>query len=119
MGEECSTCRICTDQEEIRAESTIGNNPIITNKNGKDILNERSHKTSQKSTYHTVKSNKSSNNDKYIDNNNKILCNKYKRKEGRKSTLDSIKFTDKKKSEFEEELRKSINSMHERKSSYY
>ena len=36
MGEECSTCRICTDQEEIRAESTIGNNPIITNKNGKD-----------------------------------------------------------------------------------
>ena len=78
------------------------------NKNGKDILNERSHKTSQKSTYHTVKSNKSSNNDKYIDNNNKILCNKYKRKEGRKSTLDSIKFTDKKKSEFEEELRKSI-----------
>ena len=118
MGEECSTCRICTDQEEIRAESTIGNNPIITNKNGKDILNERSHKTSQKSTYHTVKSNKSSNNDKYIDNNNKILCNKYKRKEGRKSTLDSIKFTDKKKSEFEEELRKSINSMHERKSSY-
>ena len=83
MGEECSTCRICTDQEEIRAESTIGNNPIITNKNGKDILNERSHKTSQKSTYHTVKSNKSSNNDKYIDNHNKILCNKYKRKEGR------------------------------------
>ena len=83
MGEECSTCRICTDQEEIRAESTIGNNPIITNKNGKDILNERSQKTSQKSTYHTVKSNKSSNNDKYIDNNNKILCNKYKRKEGK------------------------------------
>ena len=36
MGEECSTCRICTDQEEIRAESTIENNPIITNKNEKD-----------------------------------------------------------------------------------
>ena len=59
MREECSTCWICTDQEKIRAESTIGNNPIITNKNEKDILNERSHKIWQKSTYHSVKSNKS------------------------------------------------------------
>ena len=117
MGEECSTCRICSDQEEIRAESTMNNNPIIPNKNKQGISKEKSHKTSQKSTNHTVISIQTTNEEK-IMNNNKIQCNKYKRKEGRKSTLDSIKFSDKKKSEFEEELRKSINSIHERKSSF-
>ena len=117
MGEECSTCRMCSDQEEIRAESTLNNNPIIKNKNEKGISKEKSHKTSQKSTNHTVISIQSNNEEKNM-NNNKIECNKYKRKEGRKSTLDSIKFSDKKKSEFEDELRKSINSMHERKSSF-
>ena len=117
MGEECSTCRMCSDQEEIRAESTLNNNPIIKNKNEKGISKEKSHKTSQKSTNHTVISIQSNNEEKNM-NNNKIECNKYKRKEGRKSTLDSIKFSDKKKSEFEDELRKSISSMHERKSSF-
>ena len=115
MGEECSTCRMCSDQDEIRAETTMINKPIIKNKNEKGIMEDRTHKTSQKSTNHTVNSSKT--NEDY-NNTNKIACNKYKRKEGRKSTLDSIKFSDKKKSEFEEELRKSISSMHERKSSF-
>ena len=115
MGEECSTCRICSDQDEIRAETTMINKPIIKNKNEKGIIEDRTHKTSQKSTNHTVNSSKTNEDN---DNANKITCNKYKRKEGRKSTLDSIKFSDKKKSEFEEELRKSISSMHERKSSF-
>ena len=120
MGEECSTCRMCSDQEEIKAETTMINNPIITNKNEKGIVEERNNKTSQKSTYHTMNSFKSKKNEENMNNNNnnKISCDKYKRKEGRKSTLDSLKFNDKKKSEFEEELRKSINSIHERKSSY-
>ena len=114
MGEECSTCRMCSDQDEIRAETTMINKPIIKNKNEKGIMEDRTHKTSQKSTNHTVNSSKTNED----NNTNKIACNKYKRKEGRKSTLDSIKFSDKKKSEFEEELRKSISSMHERKSSF-
>ena len=119
MGEECSTCRMCSDQEEIKAETTMINNPIIMNKNEKGIVEERNNKTSQKSTYHTMNSFKSKKNEENMNNNNnKISCDKYKRKEGRKSTLDSLKFNDKKKSEFEEELRKSINSIHERKSSY-
>ena len=117
MGEECSSCKLCTDQEEIRAESTMINKPIIKNKNEKGLIEERNHKTSQKSTNHTVNSSNSHINKENMNNINKISCNKYKRKEGRKSTLDSIKFTDKKKSEFEEELRKSISSLNERKSS--
>ena len=120
MGEECSTCKMCSDQDEIKAETTMINNPIIMNKNEKGIVEERNNKTSQKSTYHTMNSFKSKKNEENMNNNNnnKISCDKYKRKEGRKSTLDSLKFNDKKKSEFEEELRKSINSIHERKSSY-
>ena len=123
MGEECSTCRICSDKDEIRTDTTIiKNDKIIKNKNEKGIMKEKSHKTSQKSTNQTVTSLQSNNNNINEENmnniSNKIECNKYKRKEGRKSTLDSIKFTDKKKSEFEEELRKSINSIHERKSSF-
>ena len=121
MGEECSTCRICSDKDEIRTDTTtiIKNDKIIKNKNEKGIMKEKSHKTSQKSTNQTVtslQSNNNNNNEENMNNiSNKIECNKYKRKEGRKSTLDSIKFTEKKKSEFEEELRKSINSIHERK----
>ena len=115
MGEECSTCRMCSDQDEIRAETTMINKPIIKNKNEKGIMEDRTLKTSQKSTNHTVNSSKTNEDN---NNTNKIACNKYKRKEGRKSTLDSIKFSDKKKSEFEEELRKSISSIHERKSSF-
>ena len=123
MGEECSTCRICSDKDEIRTDTTIiKNDKIIKNKNEKGIMKEKSHKTSQKSTNQTVTSLQSNNNNINEENmnniSNKIECNKYKRKEGRKSTLDSIKFTEKKKSEFEEELRKSINSIHERKSSF-
>ena len=90
MGEECSSCKLCTDQEEIRAESTMINKPIIKNKNEKGLIEERNHKTSQKSTNHTVNSSNSHINKENMNNINKISCNKYKRKEGRKSTLDSI-----------------------------
>ena len=31
MGEECSTCKRCSDQDEIRAEKSIAANPKITN----------------------------------------------------------------------------------------
>ena len=29
MGQDCSSCKICGDQEEIRAESSISSNNII------------------------------------------------------------------------------------------
>ena len=119
MGEECSTCKLCSEQEqdEIRAEPTtiINNNPLLSKKQNQEINTHQSHKTSQKSTNQTVTSNISNYNNNDLSNEYKKI--KFKRKEGRKSTLDSIKFNDKRKSEFEEELRKSINSIHERKSS--
>ena len=42
---------------------------------------------------------------------------KYKRKDGRKSTLDSLSFNEQKKSEFEEELRISLCSLKDRRNS--
>ena len=41
---------MCSDQDEIKAETTMINNPIIMNKNEKGIVEERINKTSQKST---------------------------------------------------------------------
>ena len=116
MGEECSTCKRCSDQEEIRAETSITTKPIVT-KNANSLIKDKTHKTSQKSTNQTITSSHSNN---MIQTPKKPIQqkdNKFKRKEGRKSTLDSIKFSSKKKSEFEEELRRSINSIHERKNS--
>ena len=118
MGQECSNCRTCTDQEEIRAESSISANPILA-KAGKELLIEKIHNTTQKSTNHTATT--AQTNKKPTQANslkNSSPNKKYKRKEGRKSTLDSISFNSQKKSEFEEELRKSINSIHERKNSF-
>ena len=117
MGQECSNCRTCTDQEEIRAESSISANPILA-KAGKELLIEKIHKTTQKSTNHTATTAQTNKPTQANSLKNLSPNKKYKRKEGRKSTLDSISFNSQKKSEFEEELRKSINSIHERKNSF-
>ena len=117
MGQECSNCRTCTDQEEIRAESSISANPVLS-KTGKELLIEKIHKTTQKSTNHTVTSSQTNKPTQANSLKNNQNNKKYKRKEGRKSTLDSISFSSQKKSEFEEELRKSINSIHERRNSF-
>ena len=53
MGEECSTCKRCSDQDEIRAETSITANPLIA-KDANSIIKDKSHKTSQKSTNHTI-----------------------------------------------------------------
>ena len=113
MGQECSTCKTCTDQEEIRAETSISAKRIVTGIN-KD--KDKIHKTTQKSTNHTASTSQTNNHSP--KNQKKTQNSKYKRKEGRKSTLDSIKFDSQKKSEFDEELRRSINSIHERKNSF-
>ena len=118
MGEECSTCKRCSDQDEIRAETSITANPILT-KDANSLVKDKSLKTSQKSTNHTIISSISNNLIHPTPPKKKIQKEKkFKRKEGRKSTLDSIKFNSKRKSEFEEELRQSINSIHERKNSF-
>ena len=117
MGQECTTCKTCTDQEEIRAEQSISANHIVS-KTANNLIKDKINKTSQKSTNLTSVTTSQTNNNKIktpIQKKNNIQ--KYKRKEGRKSTLDSIKFNSKRKSEFEEELRQSINSIHERKNS--
>ena len=116
MGQECSNCKNCTDQDEICAEPSITAKAILTN-TGKTILKETIHKTTQKSTNQTVTS-AQTNIPTEINQDKKRQNSKYKRKEGRKSTLDSINFDSQKKSEFEEELRKSINSIHERRNSF-
>ena len=116
MGQECSNCKNCTDQDEICAEPSITAKAILTN-TGKTILKETIHKTTQKSTNQTVTS-AQTNIPTEINQDKKHQNSKYKRKEGRKSTLDSINFDSQKKSEFEEELRKSINSIHERRNSF-
>ena len=112
MGQDCSTCKSCTDQEEIRAESSITAKPILQ-KAADGIINDKIHKTSQKATNHTVTTAQTNNPIQTPQTQKKSQNKKYKRK----STLDSIEFNSKKKSEFEEELRHSINSIHERKNS--
>ena len=115
MGQECSTCKTCVDQEEIKAENSRDNH-IVTKT---DILTkDKILKTSQKSTNHTVTTAQTNNQNQKSFSPIKSTNSEYKRKDGRKSTLDSIKFNSKKKSEFEEELRQSINSIHERKNSF-
>ena len=116
MGEECSACNRCSDHQEIRAITSITVNPLVTN-NVSHKLKEKSLKTSQKPTNHTINSSKSNNQPKTPRKRSQQNDKKFKRKEGRKSTLDSLKFNSKKKSEFEEELQHSINSIHEKKNS--
>ena len=118
MGEECSACKACVDQHEIRSNETHYTGTHIISNNNKN---------------NNAKNNKNNNNNKIIqpkiivtqnniiNNSNKSAKNKSKsnirRKEGRKSTLDSISFNEQKKSEFEEELRISLCSLKERKNS--
>ena len=118
MGEECSACKACVDQHEIRSNETHYTGTHIISNNNKN---------------NNAKNNKNNNNNKIIqpkiivtqnniiNNSNKSTKNKSKsnirRKEGRKSTLDSISFNEQKKSEFEEELRISLCSLKERKNS--
>ena len=58
MGQECSTCKTCTDQEEIRAETSISAKRIVTGIN-KD--KDKIHKTTQKSTNHTASTSQTNN----------------------------------------------------------
>ena len=112
MGEECSACRACVDQHEIRSNETHLTGTHIINNNNKNsiIINKDNNKNKIIQPRIIVKQNNQSN------KTNKSKP-KIKRKEGRKSTLDSISFNDQKKSEFEEELRISLCSLKERKNS--
>ncbi len=112
MGEECSACRACVDQHEIRSNETHLTGTHIINNNNKNsiIINKDNNKNKIIQPRIIVKQNNQSN--KINKSKPKI-----KRKEGRKSTLDSISFNDQKKSEFEEELRISLCSLKERKNS--
>ena len=179
MGETCSVCNACTDQQEIRTANTNHISRIITknkitnknqnlsnninnNINNINILNQPKisikniHYNNNVSNNNQINTNpnKNVNNNKNINNNpinNKRNVNKknnisnmnlninldelsdaqksnqfdkintlnpkYKRKDGRKSTLDSLSFNEQKKSEFEEELRISLCSLKDRRNS--
>ena len=95
MGQDCSSCKICGDQEEIRAESSISSNNIIS-KNEYGSSKDKNHKTIQKLTNtNTATTSQTYYQNQLTSSPKKSENQKYKRKEGRKSTLDSIKFSDK------------------------
>ena len=112
MGEECSSCKTCCDKQEIRSNETrfTGTHNISNN-------NQNISKLNNNNNYNNLIKQPNIN----IQKNNIIQKNKqkhkFKRKEGRKSTLDSMSFNEQKKNEFEEELRISLCSMKERKNS--
>ena len=109
MGEECSSCKTCCDQQEIRSNETrFTGTHIISNNNKNNLINQPKIIVQQKNNNPTQKNNSAQKNKPK---------KKFKRKEGRKSTLDSISFDEQKKNEFEEELRISLCSMKERKNS--
>ena len=127
MGEECSTCKICADQHEIKSTGTLftGSHAIANN-------NQNNTKTNKNETRDNNKNNFNQNNimikqiKRNYNINNRIKSSsqdknnprkKFLRKDGRKSTLDSISFSEQKKNEFEEELRISLCSLKERKNS--
>ena len=126
MGEECSSCKTCLDQHEIRSNETrftgthiITNNNknvIKTNNNNNNNLNNNSNSNNNNNIINIMNQQKVN-----IQQKNQIQKNKqkhkFRRKEGRKSTLDSMSFNEQKKNEFEEELRISLCSMRERKNS--
>ena len=115
MGEECSACRSCVDQHEIRSNEThLTGTHIISNNNKNNItkINKRNNKDRIIQPKIIVKQNHNNS-----QSQNKKSKYNIKRKEGRKSTLDSISFNEQKKSEFEEELRISLCSLKERKNS--
>ena len=127
MGEECSTCKNCADQQEIRStETRFTGTRVITNNNKNNIKSNKNEVESnnKNSVNHRQIIIQESN--RKINSNNRNISNsqeksnhknKFKRKEGRKSTLDSISFNEQKKSKFEEELRISLCSLKERKNS--
>ena len=127
MGEECSTCKNCADQQEIKSTETrftstrviANNNQINIKTNKNETRDNNNYNINQgriiikqnKRNYNINNRSKSSNQDK---NNPR---KKFLRKDRRKSTLDSISFSEQKKNEFEEELRISLSSLKERKNS--
>ena len=121
MGEECSSCRTCFDQNEIRSNETrFTGTHIITNNNKNNIkvnVNNTNNTNNTNNLNNVVNQPKiNSQKNPLIQKNNKPK-HKFRRKEGRKSTLDSMSFNEQKKNEFEEELRISLCSMKEKKNS--
>ena len=119
MGEECSSCRTCFDQHEIRSNETrFTGTHIITNNNKNNIkvnVNNTNNTNNTNNLNNVVNQPKiNSQKNPLIQKNNKPK-HKFRRKEGRKSTLDSMSFNEQKKNEFEEELRISLCSMKEKK----
>ena len=123
MGEQCSACRTCFDQHEIRSGET--GTHIITNNNKNAIKSNNNNNNNLNNNYNSNNINNTNNimnqQKGNIQQKNQIQKNKpkhkFRRKEGRKSTLDSMSFNEQKKNEFEEELRISLCSMRERKNS--
>ena len=114
MGEECSSCRTCFDQHEIRSNETrFTGTHIITNNNKNNIKTVNNNANNLNKLISQPKETTQKNT---LNQKNKPK-NKFKRKEGRKSTLDSMSFNEQKKNEFEEELRISLCPMKERKNS--
>ena len=106
MGE-CTSCQLCSDQLEIKKIETTH----FTGIPKKLHQNKKTNSATCKTANTTKQKTKSP---PQIQN---IKLKKYKRKEERKSTLESIKFDEKKKIQFEEELRRSISSKRERRNS--
>ena len=126
MGEECSICRTCCDQQEIRSNETRFTGTHIITSNNKNIIksnNKKNIKSNNNNINNLINQPKIivQENNNLVQKNNSTEINKqkhkFKRKEGRKSTLDSMSFNEQKKNEFEEELRISLCSMKERKNS--
>ena len=126
MGEECSSCKTCLDQHEIRSNETrFTGTHIITNNNKNAIKSNNNNNNNLNNNYNSNNINNTNNimnqQKGNIQQKNQIQKNKqkhkFRRKEGRKSTLDSMSFNEQKKNEFEEELRISLCSMRERKNS--
>ena len=117
MGEECSYCKNCSDQNEIRSNGTFytGNHVITSDNNNNIKTNKNSWKNNSKNKEHKRISIKQKTPNYKNNQRNYHLNQKFKRNEVRKSTLDSMSFNDQKKNEFEEELRISLNSLKERK----
>ena len=112
MGGECSSCHFCTDQEEIQKIETHFTGVKKIMNNTKKAISESCQ--TEVSTKQNIITNITPIN---IKKKPEIPQQKFQRKEGRKSTLESIKFDDEKKLEFEEKLKRSISSKRERRNS--
>ena len=124
MGETCSVCSsACTDQQEIRtANSHFAVSRVISKNKNINLVQNNNIKNK-----HPINSkhNQNKNNNIILSDLNEIsksdkentYNSNYKRKEGRKSTLDSLSFNEQRKSEFEEELRISLCSLKDKRNS--